>query len=445
MEKTRVIISGIGEYQPPWKLDNQYLFDKYISLVDQRLFIRNAIEILRGGFLAKKQTEAIRVLESDRGFGIKSRYWEVLPEDDDFPVPDYPRIKSFKELLRHPETTRFSKGWSYITEQLKLSGAIDPASHTDSAMAFNAGQMAVQTADIDPARIGGVIHATATPDATGGYSAANRIAHSLGVSDQAFTYDLVTGCCGVMDAVFLAHSFLSQPDAGYDAVLVTGSNLTSARVKAFLAEKPKGWRAHYSYPGVQNALLFGDGAGAFILQRVPDNDCGILHIKKAHRAIDNPAFLLEGGSALPMTKNGLRLSLEQYYVHSKKVFKNVARIMEETAEQTVDEAEAKSLGRLHPRDADLVVAHQPSRVTLESVRKKLEIDREKMADVLETRGNLVATSVPTAMFSALDRLSPGNILHLIGIGAGWHVAHAIIRVGPEIEKMKSRARRATTE
>jgi len=87
MEKTRVIISGIGEYQPPWKLDNQYLFDKYISLVDQRLFIRNAIEILRGGFLAKKQTEAIRVLESDRGFGIKSRYWEVLPEDDDFQFP----------------------------------------------------------------------------------------------------------------------------------------------------------------------------------------------------------------------------------------------------------------------------------------------------------------------------------------------------------------------
>lgn len=439
-----VKITGIGSYKPPHRITNEYLFENFLSPVPYRQLIRKGAERLFKGKYEEAVKKAIDSIEDPEGLGVRGRWWEVLPAGENTASGYISRVRDSdkrlsRRLFHDPSNTKFKDGWEYITKELNLTDDIDPESHTDSAMGLKAAKMALYTADIDPKKIGLVVHGTATPDALGGYSTAGRIAHSLGIPKDASAYDIITGCSAAFDTIALGKSYLMDPDSNVEAVLVTSSNFTSNHVKGFFNGKPRGWKAPRGFPGFTSIVLFGDGAGAYVLERAKDDDgTGIIHMKKIYDAEENPALCLEGGSASPLTKKSIDLALEQYYVHHGIVKKKAPRLMREVAEKTAEEAHKLGYGDYHPSKADLVIAHQASKGTLYAAQNELGIDPHKMVNEVETRGNLVGASIPIAHTIALDRIKPDDNIHLLTIGGGWHAGDAIIKIGPEIEKIKER-------
>ncbi|MCK5023116.1 MAG: hypothetical protein KAS04_03010 [Candidatus Aenigmarchaeota archaeon] len=440
-----VLITGIGSYRPPHEITNQYLFDNFLSPIPHKQFIRKLMENFSSKKYRKYVEKAIEVVESERGLGVKTRYWDLLPFDGEAPLDKYkkrvkPRDrKTSAKLFNDKSNTQFSDGWKYISDELGLMGEIDENSHTDSAMALKAAKMALYTADIDPKEIGAVFHGTATPDATGGYSEAGRIATTLGIRDDIPVQDIITGCSAAFDSIYAAKSLLMDPTNDIESVLITASNFTSGNVREFFRNKPKGWKAPPGFPGSTSILLFGDGAGAYVLKRAKDDDgTGIINIEKINQAKYNPAFCLSGGSALPMTAKAIELGLEQYYVHHGFVKNTAAKLMRRAVELNTKRAKEKGLGDYHPSTADLVIMHQASKNTLYAAQKEMGIDPAKMVNEVETRGNLVGASIPIAHNIALGRIKEGDIVNFTTIGGGWHAGDISYRAGPESEKMFKR-------
>ena len=183
---------------------------------------------------------------------------------------------------------------------------------------------------------------------------------------------------------------------GVDASLLIGSAALSGLV---------------DWTGRGTCVLFGDGAGAVVIQR----------------SADSPTMLgwdlMSDGSAAGI------LSCEhggKIFMNGKEVFRRAVLAMESTARNAMETAGVVM------DDIALVVPHQANIRIIDAAMKRLAIPREKAAMVLERTGNTSAASIPLALVDALDnnRVAPGDLVLMVGFGAGMSSAAAVIRWDP---------------
>ena len=312
-------------------------------------------------------------------------------------VPE--RVLTNADLARIVDT---SDEW--ITERtgIKERRIAEPG-EAASDLALPAAQQALAAAGLDAADLELVIVATVTPDmffpSTG-----SLLASALGAEDAA-AYDLSAGCTGFMYALAQAYGALAGGLASN--ALVIGSETLS---------KIMNWRDRTT------CVLFGDGAGAVLLERVHDG--GFVGFElgsdgEGGKQLSIPA----GGSRSPATAQTVEQELHFLRMNGPEVYRFATRVLVSSAEKLLEEC------RLSVDDVDLYIPHQANKRIIDHAARNLGIPAEKIFVNLERYGNTSSASIPLCLAEARDegRLTPGTRVLMTGMGAGltWGSAYIV--------------------
>jgi 3-oxoacyl-[acyl-carrier-protein] synthase-3 len=265
-----------------------------------------------------------------------------------------------------------------------------------SDLALPACRKALAMAAVDAKSVGLLIVATITPDMAFPSSAA-ILADELGMVHAA-AYDLSAGCTGFMYAIAQAYGMIA---AGVvERALVVGGDILSRIL---------------DWSDRSTAVLFGDGAGAVVLERVAAG--GFLGFELGADG--------SGGSELFLPSSGSRLSdaSDRFLrMNGREVFKFATRVMVTSAEAVLEEC-GKTVD-----DIDVYVPHQANVRIIDHAARKLGFPEEKVVVNVDRYGNTSSGSIPLALADAADdgRLQPGKLVLMTGMGAGLTWGSALI-------------------
>jgi 3-oxoacyl-[acyl-carrier-protein] synthase-3 len=263
-----------------------------------------------------------------------------------------------------------------------------------SDLALPAAREALDDAGIEGSDVDLVIVATVTPDMAFPSTAA-ILADLLGATDAA-AYDLAAGCTGFMYAVAQGHGMLGSGLA--QRALIVGGDVLSRIL---------------DWSDRSTAVLFGDGAGAVVLERVPEP--GFLGFELGADGSGGPQlYLPAGGSRAPASAESVAERLHFVKMNGREVFKFATRVLVSSAEAVLTEC-----GRTVD-DVDVYVPHQANVRIIEHARQKLGIPSEKVVIDVDRYGNTSSGSIPLALADAKadGRLREGRLVLMTGMGAG---------------------------
>ena len=309
-------------------------------------------------------------------------------------VPD--RVFTNKDLEQFVDTT---DEWivertgiherRFATEEQALTDIAEPA-----AIA------ALAAAGVDASSIDLIIVATVTPDMMFPTSSA-LLADSLGMPDAA-AYDLLAGCTGFMYALAQAYSMISSGLS--KRALVVGGDVLS---------KILDWTDR------STLVLFGDGAGAVVLEPVETG--GFLGFELGADGGGGDSLWLPGSGSRHF-ENADKL----VKMNGREVFKFATRVMVSSASKVLDEC------GLTVDDVDVYVPHQANKRIIDHAAGKLGIPAEKIVVNVDRYGNTSSGSIPLALADAAadGRLHEGELVLMTGMGAGLTWGSALIEWTP---------------
>ncbi len=276
-----------------------------------------------------------------------------------------------------------------------------------SDLAVPAGRAALEDAGISPDAIDLVIVPTATPDMAFP-STACALQDRLGISSAA-AFDISAACSGFIYGLSLAHS---QIKAGVvENVLVVASELYSRVLN---------WEDRTT------CVLFGDGAAGVVVSNQPDsptNGFDSLYIK-ADGENRNILTLPAGGSAVPLTPESVEKNEHMLAMDGRAVYRIAVRKMKSSALRALNRAD------MGPDEIDWVICHQANTRIIESVRKRLDMPKEKMIINLDKYGNTSAASIGIALDEARreGKIRAGDKVMMVAFGGGLTWGAAIVNL-----------------
>jgi 3-oxoacyl-[acyl-carrier-protein] synthase-3 len=226
-------------------------------------------------------------------------------------------------------------------------------------------------------------------------STAAILADRLGAPDAA-AYDLSAGCTGFMYAVAQGYGMVAGGLA--NKALVVGGDVLSRIL---------------DWSDRSTAVLFGDGAGAVVLERVPDG--GFLGFELGADGSGGPQlFLPAGGSRAPASAETVAEHQHFVQMNGREVFKFATRVLVSSAQKVLAEC-GKSVD-----DVDVYIPHQANVRIMDHAADKLGIPRDKMVVNVDRYGNTSSGSIPLALADAQadGRLQDGALVLMTGMGAG---------------------------
>ncbi len=304
-------------------------------------------------------------------------------------VPD--RVLTNDDLARMVDT---SDEW-IVTRTGIRQRRIAEEGETTATMAVQAARQALEGAGVSPGQVDVIIVATATPD----YlfpSTACLVQDALGAT-RAAAFDLAAGCTGFVYALAVA---VAMVEAGaVRTALVIGSE-TLSRIT--------------DWTDRNTCVLFGDGAGAVVLQGGPDDGGVLSAVLSADGSGADLLMLPAGGSRLPASHHTVSERLHFIKMQGRDVFRFAVRVIPTATREVLRRA------GLSPDDITLLIPHQANGRIIESAMKDLKLPPEKVYNNLERYGNTSAASIPVALCEAVEegRLGPGDIVICVGFGAG---------------------------
>jgi 3-oxoacyl-[acyl-carrier-protein] synthase III len=263
-----------------------------------------------------------------------------------------------------------------------------------SDLALPAAREALADAGLEGAEVDLLIVATVTPDMAFPATAA-ILADELG-AHEAGAYDLSAGCTGFMYAVAQAYGMLAGGLA--QRALVVGGDVLS---------KILDWEDRGT------AVLFGDGAGAVVMERVGEG--GFLGFELGADGSGGPQlYLPAGGSRTPATSESVSERLHFVQMNGREVFKFATRVLVSSAEAVLAEC-----GRTVD-EVDVYVPHQANVRIIDYATQKLGIPEDRVVIDVDRYGNTSSGSIPIALADAKadGRLAAGRLVLMTGMGAG---------------------------
>ena len=265
-----------------------------------------------------------------------------------------------------------------------------------SDLATLAAKHALERAGLRAGEIDCFIVATVTPDYQFPATACIVAANLGAVGKPAF--DIEIACSGFIYALPMAASFIR---AGvFERVMIVGAE-TLSRITNMTDRN--------------TAILFGDGAGAAIVERTAsEDDCFLACELGADGA--NPELLLveAGGSRLPLTADSLDAHRNKMFMSGREIFKYAVNKMVETSKLVLARAE------LATGDVDWVIPHQANRRIIEAAAKRLDLDRNKVVINIEKYGNTSSATIPIALSETIERglMKDRDVILFTGFGGG---------------------------
>lgn len=273
-------------------------------------------------------------------------------------------------------------------------------------LATAAARQALAAADLDPRRIDLIIVATCTPD-TLMPAAAPLVQQAIGAT-RAGAIDVNAACAGFAYALVMANGMIAA--GTYQNILVIGADTLSRWV---------------DWTDRSVCVLFGDGAGAVVLQAT-DTPTGLFGAQL--RADGSGAGLLcvpGGGTRMPSTAETIAAGAHFIHMDGPAVFKFAIQILTESTRDVLTQA------GLEVDDIDLFVPHQANKRIIDSAMRAVGIPEDKVFINLDRYGNTSAASIPIALCEAIEsgRMRPGDNVLMCGFGAGLTWGTALFQWG----------------
>jgi 3-oxoacyl-[acyl-carrier-protein] synthase-3 len=313
-------------------------------------------------------------------------------------VPD--RVLTNRDLEHMVET---SDEW--IRERTGIrERRIAAPDQASSDLAVIAAGNALDSAGLTPKDVDQIILATTTPDRFLP-SCACTVQAKLGAT-RAAAYDVFAACTGFIYGLGIARGVIGTGQA--DVVLLIGVETLSRIV---------------DYTDRNTCVLFGDGAGAAVLQPCAAGE-GILSISMGSdgslgEVLEVPA----GGSGLPASAETVQARGHFIKMRGRELFKVAVRAMEDSVRRTLQET------ALSVDDIDLLVPHQANQRIIDAVLERLGLHAEKAIGNIERYGNTSSASIPISLDECVrqGRLEPGDNVSLVAFGGGATWGASLVR------------------
>jgi 3-oxoacyl-[acyl-carrier-protein] synthase-3 len=275
---------------------------------------------------------------------------------------------------------------------------IAPPEMATSDMAVEAAKEALAHRGIGAEDLDMILVCTVTPDMFFP-STACLVQHRLGA--RAWGYDLIAACSGFVYGLTTAAHMVAS--GAHQRVLVIGSDTMSRII---------------NYEDRATCVLFGDGAGAFLVEPTTSDSEGFLGF---HNEVDGSGgdFLKmpAGGSRMPASEETVRQKLHYVHQDGQQVFKYAVRKMYESSKELLDRCGVR------PEEVKLLIPHQANKRIITAAADRLGMDSDRVVLNIDRYGNTTAATIPLATRDAINegRLKKGDIVLFAAVGAGYTV------------------------
>lgn len=273
-----------------------------------------------------------------------------------------------------------------------------------SDMAVLAVQNLLESHPLDLQEVDLILVGTVTPDMM--YpSTACLVQHKLGIKST-WGFDVSAGCSGFVYALNTGVKFVESGQ--YKKVLVIGADKNSAMT---------------DYTDRAVCIIFGDGAGAVLLEPSED-DAGVIdHVAQVEGAGGKFLYMPGGGSLNPASHETVDQKMHYIHQDGQQVFKYAVKKMAEMTERILEK------NHLSGKDVDCFIAHQANKRIITATADRLGMPMEKVVINIDRFGNTTAGTIPIAMQTALqeNKLKKGDLLLIAAVGAGFTSGASLIR------------------
>lgn len=272
---------------------------------------------------------------------------------------------------------------------------------TTASLAVEASIRALQVANISPSAIDLIIVSTSSPEhifpAT-----ASLVQDQIGAT-RAGAFDLSAACSGFIYALNIAAQCIRS--GSMKTALVIGAETLSRFVN---------WRDRGT------CILFGDGAGAFVLQASEQAGGVLSAVMRSDGSGGDLLSLPAGGSRFPASFDTVHNGQHYIHMNGREVFRFATRVMAQATQEAVEKAKLKI------EDVNLIVPHQANLRIIEAAARGLDFPMDRVAVNVSRYGNTSTASIPLATVEALEqgRIKPGDRIVFVGFGGGltWGAA-----------------------
>ena len=266
---------------------------------------------------------------------------------------------------------------------------------TTSDLAYKAGLLAVENANLTVDDIDMIIVATATPDRPAP-SCACFVQEKMKAS-KAVAFDVSAVCSGALFALSIGVQFIKT--GFYNTVLVIGadtfSNITD-------------WSR-------RDSVFFGDGAGAIVLSGTNEDKGFIDFILQSDGTGKEHFTVLSGGSENPTTQETLDKKMHFFKMNGKEVYNTATRVLPISIDNLLQK------NKMSISNVDFMIPHQPSIRILEEIARKINLPFEKVKTNMDRFANTSGGTIPIILdeVNRNNEIKSGNILLFAAVGSGW--------------------------
>lgn len=312
-----------------------------------------------------------------------------------------PRVLTNDDLARMVET---SNEWILERTGIRERHIADPEIAT-SDMAIEAARAALANRGTTAEDVDAIILCTVTPDHMFP-STACIVQHKLGVK-RAWGFDLVAACSSFVYGLTVAAHLVGA--GTHRKVLVIGSDTMSRII---------------DYTDRTTCVLFGDGAGAFLIEPAQEGEEGFLGFRNEIDGSGGEMLIMPaGGSRMPPSHETVEKRLHFVHQEGQAVFKYAVKKMGDISAELLEQV------GIAPSDVKLMIPHQANRRIILAAANRLGIPEENVLINIERYGNTTSGTIPIATTEAWQqgRLKKGDIVLFAAVGAGFTVGANVWR------------------
>ena len=312
-----------------------------------------------------------------------------------------PRLLTNADLERMVDT---SNEWIMARVGIRERHVVDKGVAT-SDLAVEASRRALAQAGLSPTDIEAIIVGTVTPDMFFP-STACVVQNKLGAKG-AWGFDLSAACSAFLYSLHVGSQFIGT--GAHQRVLAIGSDVMSSII---------------DYTDRATCVIFGDGAGAAILEPSEDDSVGLIDsIHEVDGSGGQFLYMPGGGSLHPASKE--TIGQRMHYVHQdgQQVFKFAVRKQTELCLKLLER------NGLSGSDVDVFIPHQANLRIINATAERLGLRPESVIVNIDRYGNTTAGTIPLAMNTAIEegKLKKGNLVLLASVGAGFTIGATLLR------------------
>jgi len=312
-----------------------------------------------------------------------------------------PRLLTNADLEQMVDT---SNDWIMERVGIRERHIVDKGVAT-SDLAVQASKRALAQRGLAPRDIEAIIVGTVTPDMPFPATAC-MVQEKLGAKG-AWGFDLSGACSAFLYSVQVGAQFIAS--GAHKRILVIGADVMSSII---------------DYTDRATCVIFGDGAGAAILEPAEDDSVGLIdYIHEVDGSGGEFLYMPGGGSLHPASKDTIERKMHYVRQDGQQVFKFAVRKQTELCQKLLER------NRLKGSDIDAFIPHQANLRIISATADRLGLRPEAVIVNIERYGNTTAATVPLAMATALEegKLKKGSLVLLASVGAGFTVGATLLR------------------